>query len=536
MDISPAPITPSVPLPGWTRALRLSGKRGPLAKQVLDEQLAEQARATWVVVATFVFHLIAVVIVTADSLERLAIVWALANLMVLAAFVLVQRGVGRRLGARSQMRLIAAGGALMGLLWVGLSVVVIDQASSLSQNLFGTVLISMMVAGGCALAASPPAALAFTGTIAIGEGVLALLATIPAIEMTISLVMIVVPALALARSVVQHARSLARQVGSAEHLREQGEVIRLLLNDYEQNSSDWLWEVDAENRLTHVPPRFAQLLGRSVADLIGVAIVEGLGGEAGRSIAVMLSGHQVTRDWVTAIEIGGEMRWWSLSASPTTGPDGSHSGFRGVGADVTDAKRNQEQIERMASSDGLTGLANRAALRGHIQSALDLARAVGGSCAVMLIDLDRFKSVNDTLGHHVGDELLREVAKRLRHELDDMGGIARLGGDEFALVVPGMVADAALAFATRLIEMLSEVYAIKANPIRIGASIGVALGPDDGGTIDDLLRAADLALYRAKDDAAGWRDCTSPRSAGMPPNAASWNSRCAQRCARTSLA
>ncbi len=154
----------------------------------------------------------------------------------------------------------------------------------------------------------------------------------------------------------------------------------------------------------------------------------------------------------------------------------------------------------------------------------------------MLIDLDRFKSVNDTLGHHVGDELLREVAKRLRHELDDMGGIARLGGDEFALVVPGMVADAALAFATRLIEMLSEVYAIKANPIRIGASIGVALGPDDGGTIDDLLRAADLALYRAKDDAAGWRDCTSPRSAGMPPNAASWNSRCAQRCARTSLA
>jgi diguanylate cyclase (GGDEF)-like protein len=160
----------------------------------------------------------------------------------------------------------------------------------------------------------------------------------------------------------------------------------------------------------------------------------------------------------------------------------------------------------MARHDALTGLPNRIMFGEKVEDAIANAGREGGF-AVLSLDLDRFKQVNDTLGHHVGDELLRMAAKRLQHCTGDSDTLARLGGDEFAIVQRRAEGpDAAAALAHRAIEALSAPYDVVGHRITIGASIGVSLAPGDGLARDKLLKSADIALYRAKADGRGtWR-------------------------------
>jgi diguanylate cyclase (GGDEF)-like protein len=165
---------------------------------------------------------------------------------------------------------------------------------------------------------------------------------------------------------------------------------------------------------------------------------------------------------------------------------------------------DEAEIWRLAHYDGLTGLANRSLFRDRLEHDIARAGRSGETIAVLCLDLDRFKEVNDLYGHGVGDALLREVAARLREGARNQDTTARLGGDEFALVMPGIgSAEAAVATAERLIERLSGAYEDKAFNAVIGASIGIALFPDDGTTAEDLVRRADMALYRAKMDGRG---------------------------------
>ncbi len=151
--------------------------------------------------------------------------------------------------------------------------------------------------------------------------------------------------------------------------------------------------------------------------------------------------------------------------------------------------------DQRALSDGLTGLANRALLHQRTAAALG-----GGDVALVLFDLDRFKEVNDTLGHHVGDRLLQVVAERLTVAVRDCDTVARLGGDEFALVLPGLPdAAAALATAERLRAVLSEPIVLDGLLLDVGASAGVAVSPDHGTDVEELLRHADVAMYQAKE-------------------------------------
>jgi len=493
----------------WRHILSLAGDDDPVAGRLRVEQLTELNGAMPVMAllftgcaATLTYDL------QGTMFARAALIWfAVHTLLIGWAGIAGRRNARVAAGPRrtaARMRRVAVGAAVFALLWNGLLLAVLftHPDPKLIPSVIGIELI-MIGAGALSLAVAPLPALAYSGIFVAARVLILIVAISTGYSGPPVLALVVIMGVAIVRGIWRSAQSLARQVCSGEALRERGEVIRLLLNDYEQNSSDWLWEVDMLGRLTHVPPRFASLLGREAESLIGERLSRALGPLAQAAVAEALAVGRPFRDLVVPIEIAGELRWWSLSASLTLDHDGAASGFRGVGADVTDAKRNQEQIARMASSDGLTGLANRAALREHIQSALESARRLGGQCAVMLIDLDRFKSVNDMLGHQVGDELLREVARRLRRELGDRGEIARVGGDEFAVVMPGVAAAAAHAFATKWVDALSAIYAIKANPIRVGASIGIAIGPEDGDTIDELMRAADLALYRAKSDGRG---------------------------------
>jgi diguanylate cyclase (GGDEF)-like protein len=184
-------------------------------------------------------------------------------------------------------------------------------------------------------------------------------------------------------------------------------------------------------------------------------------------------------------------------------PDG---GWVATYEDVTERRRSEARIAFMARHDALTGLPNRVLFAEKLEKALaDLGRE--GGFAVLCLNLDRFKQVNDTLGHHVGDELLRTVAQRLRYCARDVDTVSRLGGDEFAIVQPKVDRPETAALAAhQIIEVLSAPYDIAGHRITIGASIGISLAPGDGATTGKLLKSADVALYRAKTDGRGtWR-------------------------------
>ena len=201
---------------------------------------------------------------------------------------------------------------------------------------------------------------------------------------------------------------------------------------------------------------------------------------------------------------GEEERWWSVTGRPIHDSFNNFVGFRGSGTDLTEKKRSQEDASRLAHYDSLTSLANRFQMSVTLEKILNSQRIEQRACAVMLLDLDRFKQVNDTMGHPAGDALLTQVAQRLERTVDKVGRVGRLGGDEFQVIIPGAPRREELAQLSQLIiENLSHPYSIDGMSAVIGVSIGIALSPDDGVTSEALIRNADLALYAAKDGGRG---------------------------------
>jgi diguanylate cyclase (GGDEF)-like protein/PAS domain S-box-containing protein len=178
----------------------------------------------------------------------------------------------------------------------------------------------------------------------------------------------------------------------------------------------------------------------------------------------------------------------------------AEGGWVSTHEDITVRERIARQISHLAHHDVLTGLANRAAFKAHVETAIARAARRGESIGLLLIDLDRFKAVNDTLGHAAGDRLLQMVAERMRQQVRAGDVVARLGGDEFAILqdsVPHQ-REGAIALATRLIAVLGEIYDLEGRHATVGASIGIVIAPQDGDKVDQLLRNADLALYKVK--------------------------------------
>ena len=172
--------------------------------------------------------------------------------------------------------------------------------------------------------------------------------------------------------------------------------------------------------------------------------------------------------------------------------------------DITERKRAEARLAFMAQHDGLTGLPNRILLRQRLDELLAHTRRSGDKVAVLFLDLDNFKGINDTLGHAIGDKLLKGVTKRLRSSLREEDAIARLGSDEFAIVQAGVSRPEDVAFlARRLIDAISEPYLFDGHTIISGACIGIAMAPGDGDDAEKLLKNADMALSRAKSDGHG---------------------------------
>ena len=172
--------------------------------------------------------------------------------------------------------------------------------------------------------------------------------------------------------------------------------------------------------------------------------------------------------------------------------------------DITDRRAHERALEHQARHDTLTGLPNRVMLREQVVRALNQAQRDGSKVAFLILDLDRFKEVNDTLGHHVGDMLLQHIGARLQSEIRQSDTIARMGGDEFAVLLPGTDAETAKDVARRLVASLAQPFETQGLPLQIEASIGIAMFPEDGKDASDVIQRADVAMYVAKRERTGF--------------------------------
>jgi diguanylate cyclase (GGDEF)-like protein/PAS domain S-box-containing protein len=196
----------------------------------------------------------------------------------------------------------------------------------------------------------------------------------------------------------------------------------------------------------------------------------------------------------------GKHIWLRTSKVPLQNEANETIGLLGIYEDITEQKHTEERIHYLANYDLLTGLPNRTQLNDHLKYALSLAKCGNGHLALMFLDLDHFKDVNDTLGHSIGDALLVELAKRLRQVLRTEDTVTRMGGDEFILLLPGVNAIGAAHVAQKLLDAIAESYLIELYDLALTASIGIALYPEDGVDLETLCKSADAAMYRAKQE------------------------------------
>ena len=321
-----------------------------------------------------------------------------------------------------------------------------------------------------------------------------------------TLALLAVVAVGVASVARVHLTACQAEAGAAE----QSEVVSLLLREFEENQADWLWQIDTNRLVRGASPRFAFALGRPIEEIEGKPFLELISGEAWETgqfpaslhdLAERLKRRESFSNLLVKVAIGREHRWWELSGTPMLDDNGAYQGIRGVGSDVTEQRESSEKIAYLARYDTLTGLPNRLMLTEALGDALRYAEQWRTRCAFLMIDLDRFKAVNDSLGHLVGDKLLAEVSARLKALMGENELCGRLGGDEFAIVIRDASERGCIEKVARsVIARLSQPYEVDHHTLYVGASVGSAVGPRDGKTVEELMRNADLALYRAKDD------------------------------------
>jgi diguanylate cyclase (GGDEF)-like protein/PAS domain S-box-containing protein len=282
----------------------------------------------------------------------------------------------------------------------------------------------------------------------------------------------------------------------------------LLLQNFEESGRGWFWSTDAEGRITYLSASICEALGRPSSDLVGSPFVDLFGEddeatERQRSLPFILTKQSKFEDLPLKAATENDELWWAVSGRPFHQGE-RFAGFRGSGTDITAQRRMAKDTSRLASYDALTGLLNRFRMSKLLETTLSAFEVQKRSCSIMLIDLDRFKQVNDTLGHPAGDMLLKQVAERLIKVVGDREKISRLGGDEFQIILQDVEDRGTLGdIADKIIKSLSHPYSVDGSRCIIGASVGVAVSPFDGRTSEELIRNADLALYAAKGNGRG---------------------------------
>ncbi len=293
--------------------------------------------------------------------------------------------------------------------------------------------------------------------------------------------------------------NFANQLVAGQEIRRSAETVKLLLNDFEEQASSWLFSADADGRLVDVCDRFAEAAQQPREAMNGMKLISLIKDEDHRQL---LTDHIVNgrpfREITVSIDVGGDQQWWTISARATDEVSGPENvALRGVIEDITAQKNAEAKVSYMAHFDGLTDLPNRRLFTETLNRTIHRVEP-DDQVSLIFFDLDHFKAINDTLGHPIGDKLLQMIARRLEKLAKPGDLLARIGGDEFALLLTGARADCADVVAGSIVEKIGEPFLIDDHNIVSGVSVGVAAWAPPMDDANQLLKYADLALYSAK--------------------------------------
>ena len=489
------------------RAIGADGLSGALREKLLGQQLASLALMVPALMAASLIVSAVFLVVTwgLPSFPVLAALIGAINLLHLYANMLASHSKsGQPVGhAATQVVLLALAA---GVLWaVVLSVLPVQQDMAIRT-------VALLGAGGLlcvsliALINYPQALAALTIPIVVGS-LRGLTGLGQSGDILVQGTLIGGFTFIMVTVVFNHAAAFVALRASEMLVEEKGQIIGLLLREFEQTSSDWVWGVDETGIVNRLSGGFTKATGAPEAELIGADLLAFLrditapGDPLVLRVERAIADRETFQDVELQIVITGQECWWRLTGKPAFDDAGQYLGYLGTGSDISERKVAERRITLLAHHDSLTGLLNRTKFTEQLGLNVARLERYGTPFSVMFLDLDQFKGVNDSKGHMAGDRLLAEVAARMQLQLRDIDVAARLGGDEFAILLPDSgSADAVEDLARRLVGVMREPFVIEGDMFLIGASIGIAMAPDDGIRPDHLLRNADLALYRAKAD------------------------------------
>ncbi|TMH89409.1 MAG: EAL domain-containing protein [Betaproteobacteria bacterium] len=298
-------------------------------------------------------------------------------------------------------------------------------------------------------------------------------------------------------------RDISERIAAEEALRESEERFRGLTG----LSTDMYWEQDEQFRFTSMSGTGSERVNTlTVQPIIGKKRWEqnyiNMTADQWAEHIALLEAHKPFRDMeLCRLDESGKKIWISIAGEPVFDAAGVFTGYRGVGKDITERKQDEEHIHFLANHDALTSLPNRAMFNDVLNLAIQNARRYERNFAVLFIDLDRFKNINDTLGHDAGDKLLQEMGTRLTQTVRSSDVVARLGGDEFVVLVQEVAEPKQVAaVARKVLSALVQPMSIQGQECRVTASIGICTYPSEGHDEQSLMKNADIAMYRAKED------------------------------------
>ncbi|ACD97034.1 EAL domain-containing protein [Trichlorobacter lovleyi] len=298
---------------------------------------------------------------------------------------------------------------------------------------------------------------------------------------------------------------ISRRKQVENSLKESEERYRMLV----ENQADLVIKTDMTGNLLFVSPSFCKLFGQTEEKLLGKALLpvimlpEQLATAAGME-QMICSDTSYYREYLSPTREGKRWIGWALRC--IFNQSGQAEAIIGMGRDITDRKTAESTIEQLAYHDPVTGLPNRTLLHDRLQLAINRAERDSQGVAILFLDLDRFKAINDSLGHAMGDQLLRLVGNRLLDCVRSSDTVARLGGDEFVVLISALDNDHAVgSVVMKILEQLCEPYQIDDHEVYTSSSIGISLFPRDGRDAEELLKNADMAMYQAKE--AGRNTC-----------------------------
>jgi diguanylate cyclase (GGDEF)-like protein len=494
----------------------------PLAAAYRTRQYAAIIKPMWwsaisamIVAVTFAFELWPFVN------QQLLLAWLLA-LICSSAYIMTQAmrhtsDSGILAAPDAEVNSVVFCVAVNGLLFGSLSGYVYGLLDNPTRLVVTGVIAAMGPAGAWQFASLPLAALGWAVVLCVSTAVS--LVVFNGTEYTVLVWLLAFNCVFIVGAVLVTSRLFLSWLKSETFIEQQKRQTSHLLEDFEQNASDWLWETDRFGHLRHVPAGLAQTMKTTPEKLLyesfsTVLLADNPAPDPLQLVALeqlktcMARGNPFKGVMLPTF-YGHTQQWWSIRGKPLLAADGSIEGWRGIGSDATALYLHEQNLLHLANSDVLTGLPNRnsfnASLAAFFAAPTDAPHPAKADlrpmapCTLILLDLDNFKSVNDSYGHAAGDLLLQQVAKRLEGDGGPHQLVARLGGNEFALLVPrGLSAGEALAYGAQLLETTAQPLNLDGFVITVRASVGIAFAPKDARDAGQLLRVTDMALKAAK--------------------------------------